>query len=451
MSGSLEYSRATPAERAAFGSHEALLQMPYELAAPPNRARTVRRIAHEGTTYYFKQFGPTTTANRWTFRMSRPHAQDDAERELLMTLRLAECGIETPRPVLRGRTAGGDSYYVCAELPGRALRDWLRLGPPRPALLALAAAFCGNLLAKGFWLPDLSADHLFARQEVAFFHFGVLDLHNGRMGRPGPPPAWVCRRLLRRFATSVQDLPIGRFVALRFALRLLRNAGLGARSRAILRALPPMDTAARYEQAQKAKAYRDRNPRRTERELDLLAKVFPGQAGERVLDAPCGAGRLLPFLRARGCEVVRADGAFAMLAQAKAAAPALPAVQAHALALPFVDRAFDGVVMFRFLHHLPPSAQKAALAEACRTAARFVVVSFFHPCSAHHLQRRLQQAVRRAAPTRHAITLAALRRKIESHGFALQAVVAERPWFKDLWIACFVRTGPLSPDPGANA
>lgn len=441
MAGSHEFLLADPGERAHFPSRDAVLALPHELAAPQNRRRRVFRVVQQGRAWYLKEFGPTSWWNRVRFRTSLPHARDDAEREALVTLALRGEGLETPRPVLRGRDDLG-SYYLCAEMPGRPLRDVLLRGPVPPGLTALCAAYCGDVLKKGYWLPDLSADHVFVRQEIAFLHFGLLDLHNGAVASPGPPPLRLCLRVLRHFARSLQDLPIRRYTALRFAARLLRNAGRGDETRGLVRRLPPLDTARRYEVAGKSTAYADRNPDRTARELDLLARVWPGRTGEVVLDVPSDAGRLLSFLRARQHRVVQIDGAMAMLVEGRERhrnAPPPPAAQAHALALPLLDRCVDGAVMFRFLHHLPRAAAKSAVAEACRVARRFVVVSFFHPCSAHHVRRRVADALRRRAPTRHALRLRDLERWFLAHGFALRTHAAELPYLRDLWLATFER------------
>jgi ubiquinone/menaquinone biosynthesis C-methylase UbiE len=115
-------------------------------------------------------------------------------------------------------------------------------------------------------------------------------------------------------------------------------------------------------------------------------------------------------------------------------------VQADAQQMPFADGAVDGVLMFRFLHHLPPPARRAAIAEACRVARRFVTVSFFHPCSAHHLQRRLRRALG-APPTRFAATLARITADFARHGFRRCAHAAELPFARDLWLASFERPG----------
>jgi len=144
--------------------------------------------------------------------------------------------------------------------------------------------------------------------------------------------------------------------------------------------------------------------------------------------------------------VVHADGALAMLQQARAAArqPA-PSVQADALALPFANLCVDGVVMFRFLHHLPAELSAQALAEACRVAARFVVVSFFHPCSFHHLTRMLRR-IGGSPPTRFARTLAQVQRELARHGFVLHRSAADLPFARDLWLASFVRDGTRWPE-----
>lgn len=441
MPNDWEFLQATPAERAAFCDLAAVLALPWTSAAEPNRNRSVRRVTDSGANYFVKQFGPTQWNNRLRFQATAPRAHDDAAREAAMTLALQAAGIAAPRPILRAAHRAG-SIYICAQIAGEPLSDLLLLGKANPALLRAAATFCGDLLRRGFWLPDLSAEHLFAQPNQDSVLFGVIDLHNGRIAAPGAPPRWLLRRVLRHCARSVERLPVTRGMALRFATRLVRAAGRPTWIRALLKGLPPFDTAARYEASGKSTRYAERNPERTARELQLLNAVWPGRAGESVLDVPCGAGRLLPFLRARNHDVIWADGAFAMLREARArSSGAIPAVlQTDAVRLALGDRCVDGVVQFRFLHHLPPSKAKVAVAECCRVARRFVVVSFFHPCSIHHLQRRLRDTIRGAAARRHAVTLARMQRWFAAHGYQMTAHRAEMPFAKDLWVAAFVRS-----------
>lgn len=420
-------------ERRRFASLDATLAAPHLAAGPPNRLRHVRRLDAGTGIYFLKTFTRTSWRNRIVFATTSPRARDDAERELLMTQALRAAGHQAPRPVACGRR-GAASYYLCAALPGSSLRERLR-GGVDGALLRAVAAHCGRVLAAGFRLPDLSAEHVFVDDQNGLH---LLDLHNGRIAAPGEPPRALLRRVLRHCRRSVQDLGLPFPIALRCAVRLLRSAGCSDR-RGLLRGQAPWSTAARYDAPGKGSAYADRSPRRTARELRLLQRVWPGHPGETVLDLPCGAGRLQPFLRQRGHSIVSADGSLAMLELARAASlPPGRCALADALAMPFADRAVDGVVMFRFLHHLPPDAARGAVAEACRVAARFVVVSFFHPCSTHHLQRSLR-ALLGQPRTRFARSLTALRRLFARHGFAPSAHAADLPFVRDLWVAVFER------------
>jgi SAM-dependent methyltransferase len=439
VSASWQLCTEDPLERRRFADLASTLHLPGSPAGPRNRLRHVVRIEADGGTWFLKVFTRTQWKNRLHFATSRPFASSDAERELRVTEALRAAGHATPVPVACGRF-GPKSYYLCRALEGSSLADLLARGAVPAGLGHAVANHCGRLLHEGFHLPDLSADHVFVAGAAGSWRLAVLDLHNGQFGRSGAAPRRVLVRVLRRFARSVRQLPVSWPQALSFAVRLVRAAGRGAEVRKLLGRLPPFSTAARYEVAGKSHAYATRNPDRDAREQEMLARVWPGRPGESVLDLPCGAGRLLPLLTGRfGHRVVHGDGAVAMLRQARAAAehPA-PSTTADALAMPFADRCVDGVVMFRFLHHLAPELRHQALAEACRTARRFVVVSFFHPCSFHHLQRRLRQ-LGGGTPTRFAVPLGALRREFLRHGFVLQTTAADLPYARDLWLASFVR------------
>jgi SAM-dependent methyltransferase len=427
-------------ERRVFADLATTLRLPSSPAGPKNRLRHVTRITTARGVYYLKTFLATQWKNRLWFLCSRPRAQNDAERECRVTQALLEAGIEAPRPIALGR-AGRSSYYLCAALPGAPCRDLLAAGTAGAELRRRIAVFCGGLLRRGFRLRDLSADHVFVAQNGAAPQLAVLDLHNGSLGSPGAVDHRLAVRVLRRFSSSVQDLPVSWPQALGFAARLLRAAGRSRdKARSVLAALPAFSTASRYEVPGKSAAYAERNPARTARELRLLQRVWPGRAGETVLDLPCGAGRLLPLLSGTlGHRVVQADAALEMLLQAQQRTRgASGVVRADALQMPFCDRAFDGVLMFRFLHHLAPEASRRAIAEACRTARRFVVVSFFHPCSLHHAHRWLHELA--GAPrTRHAVRLQRVAAWFLPHGFVLHQSAAELPFARDLWIAAFVR------------
>lgn len=426
-----------PRERAAFGSLAAVSALPASPAGPRNRLRDVLRLDTPLGRYFLKRFRRTQWKNRLRFALTPPRAADDAGRECAMTLALRASGHAAPRPIAMGR-AGAAAYYLCAALPGRSLADALAHGVDG-GLLQRAVRHAGCLLAAGFHLPDLSADHVFVAPDGGF---AVLDLHNGTLAGAGPPPTRLLRRVLRRCRGSMRGVALAPRTALRCAASLLRAAGCSrAARRRLLAGQAPWSTALRYDVPGKSAAYAGRGPTRHARELRLLRQVWPGARGASVLDLPCGAGRLWPLLTDEfSARVLQADGSLAMLREAAAGHGGAPQALADALAMPFGDRCVDGVVSFRFLHHLDRAASDRVIAECCRVARSFVVVSFFHPCSAHHLRRTVAQWLGRPSQ-RHARTLGAVDASFAAHGFARAGCAADLPFARDLWVAAYTRAG----------
>ena len=95
-------------------------------------------------------------------------------------------------------------------------------------------------------------------------------------------------------------------------------------------------------------------------EADLVASLAPGS----VLDAGCGTGRVAIELARRGIEVVGVDLDPAMLAEARAKAPALQWVEAD-LARVRLNRRFDVVVMAGNVPLFTPEDERAGLVAGC--------------------------------------------------------------------------------------
>jgi SAM-dependent methyltransferase len=437
-----QFLDADALERRAFPDARTVLEAADpEPVAPRNRRRAVHAVTGpDGKRYFLKRFDGVQWKNLWRNLTTSPRAGREGPREAKMAQALRRAGHGAPRPVATARR-GRASLLLLAELPGAPFAARLADGRADRRLADRIAEHCGRLLAEGFCLPDLSADHVFVDgDDPETARLAVLDLHEGRLGATNRR---TLRRVVRRFARSVAGLPIRRADALRFAVKLCRAAGQRTASRSVLASLPPFDTHGRYDHGLRSARYATRAPKRAAQEIHLLQQVWPGAQGDHVLDAPCGAGRLRAPLEAAGATWSGTDRSGAMLREARESVETAglqrSLCRGDALALPFADRSFDGVVVFRFLHHLPETAAERAVAEACRVADRFVVASFFHKVSTHHLRRRVEGLLRGRAPNRFAITCRTMDRWMHAQGFRRRAVRAQAPFLRDLWVAAYER------------
>ena len=407
MATAWTFRKASSEERKTFPDLESALAHPSTPSAPPNRFREVRRLETAHGIYFLKCFWKTQAKNRLRNALSAPRCRLDADREYLISAALEAHGAGAARVVATGRK-GGQSFFLCARIEGSPLSElghecrWSRA----------VAEFLGGVLRRGIVLPDLALQHVFVLQDEESASYSIIDLHNGAQRAVR---AADLRRILRRFARSARGLSVRRFTALRFAARLVHAAGYGKDLRSIVQRLSPFDTHGRYDVAGKSRAYATRNRSRHEREIALLGSVWPGRPGELVLDSPCGAGRLRnPIEREWNQGWLGADRSIAMLAEGTG-----PRVLCDALELPFRARSVAGVVVFRFLHHLPPTQALAAVAEAARVADRFLVVSFFHPWSGNALRRLWRKVGFGAEVTRFALAPSRLDSALHDLGFEL--------------------------------
>jgi len=133
---------------------------------------------------------------------------------------------------------------------------------------------------------------------------------------------------------------------------------------------------------------RDRDPRLLQR---LLRRTGTSLEGARVLDVPCGTGRLAPWL-AGSRVTVEVDVSPAMLHHAPP-----PRLLADVLSLPFADGAFEVVVCCRLLHHLDPVGElPPVVRELVRVSSGLVLASFWDSATLPALRRRLGRRARSA-------------------------------------------------------
>jgi SAM-dependent methyltransferase len=152
------------------------------------------------------------------------------------------------------------------------------------------------------------------------------------------------------------------------------------------------------------------NDRRRARDGRLVARLLAsrdagrGTAGARpagprfarLLDAPCGTGRLAGALAPLTERLFGLDVSRAMLSASPEAFGAAARAQGSVFALPFVSGAFDVAVACRLLHHFASAEdRRAALVELARVARRFVVVSYWDAASWQAWRRRAPGPLRR--------------------------------------------------------
>ena len=142
------------------------------------------------------------------------------------------------------------------------------------------------------------------------------------------------------------------------------------------------------------------------RELALVerALVEAGVRG-RVLDCPCGAGRLTPTILTHAQHVTAVDLSAAMVDEARDALAPLAAGDRLEFAvasvddLPFEAAHFDAAVCHRLIHHVAdPHDRARVFAELARVTRNRVVMSFSDATTLkHRLQSRRGRKRRRVA------------------------------------------------------
>jgi SAM-dependent methyltransferase len=162
----------------------------------------------------------------------------------------------------------------------------------------------------------------------------------------------------------------------------------------------------------------------------------------RVLDLPCGTGRLLPDLAAAGYRVTEADSSPHMLELARQSTrgSALQMgdhqfVVASVFATGFADNSFDAVVCNRLLHHFRESAVRVnAIRELARISRGPIVASFFCNWAIDSGVFHVKHMIRgRRAADRIPIWRRVLAEDIRAAGLEPVRWVATRPGVSKQW------------------
>jgi len=134
--------------------------------------------------------------------------------------------------------------------------------------------------------------------------------------------------------------------------------------------------------ARKAKALR--------KAMDAL-EAASGQAPRTLLDIPCGTGRFTDLWRDRDFQVLSADLALPMLAEAHAKFPEDSFLAADLAKLPFGQDALDVSICIRFLHLVrDPELRITFLKELRRVCRLGAVIDYRHAHTFRVWSRRLR-------------------------------------------------------------
>jgi len=142
-----------------------------------------------------------------------------------------------------------------------------------------------------------------------------------------------------------------------------------------------------------------RGNRRDEAERHAILRALRHlPRGSKVLDLPCGSGRLITLLQQQGMQVTGADASEEMLSNAAENlqhGQPVPLLYADVMRTGFADGEFDAVLCNRLFHHFHASeTRRSALAELRRICRGPLIISFFSSFSVSAQWRRLQNGLR---------------------------------------------------------
>lgn len=193
-----------------------------------------------------------------------------------------------------------------------------------------------------------------------------------------------------------------------------------------------------------ALAYKDRPPKQLAAEMALIDRVFRlVPKSHRVLDLPCGSGRVSVHLARKGYRLSCADHFDARLVMTRqfVRESGRPVVKQDIEALTYDQAEFDTTICFRLFHHFPnPEIRRKAVSELCRVSGKPFAMSYFSPFSVNSLKRCLRSGVGGRAPEKHARPLAEVGKYFEGQGFRLIRDFARSPLWHTLHVACFERS-----------
>ena len=196
-----------------------------------------------------------------------------------------------------------------------------------------------------------------------------------------------------------------------------------------------------------AKRYQVRKEGKHLAEMKLVDRAFSLiPKTHRVLDLPCGGGRVTVHLGLQGYKMSSADLSDAMLVITReniAQNGLKGTVEKQDIEkLTYADQHFDSLISFRLFHHFPnPEIRQRAVSELCRIAKQFVAISYFSPASVTSVKRAIRSAMGGRKSDKHPTSLTEVKRYFAKAGFRFVKDFARTPLIHTLHVAVFER-GP---------
>lgn len=141
----------------------------------------------------------------------------------------------------------------------------------------------------------------------------------------------------------------------------------------------------------------------TKREFTLLERLLSSQPKcERLLDLPCGGGRLSPQIGRFTNTLIESDIGKGQVRYARQNSTLdIPQIfmTSTAFKLPLRDNSVDATVCIRLNHHMPTRQEREQLmAEILRVSKRFVIMTYFDYNSVKNTLRRARRPFNKKPP-----------------------------------------------------
>jgi len=159
------------------------------------------------------------------------------------------------------------------------------------------------------------------------------------------------------------------------------------------------------------------------RELSLIHKAL-SYAGivppSKIIDTPCGTGRLAIILAQEGFEVRGVDLSLQMISYTKEKiknlnlANKITVEVGNAESLPYQEGIFDACVCLRLLGHTPFEARRKILAEFKRVVKKNLILVYYHKNCLQHFLRKHQRKKNKIAW--HPVTYKEIEKELKSIG-----------------------------------